>query len=247
MSKLLKRGRVKMSKPKKAVKPRRKKQKRLYFTQVHEDAIIEYAKTEDIKRRTELYVNLIGPAFNEMVDKIVFTYKFTTLSNIGDLREECKIWLTTILDKYDKSKGYKAFSYFSVITKNWFIHKVKKNAQAARREINIDDAMRSTNQTFIVEKNRYEITREKAEFWNALLTFVKTLEKNNSVIKNDNDRKVINSIEYMLENMEKIEILNKKAIYLYLREMTGLTTKQLAPTLRKIKIEYKCFITEWNN
>jgi len=50
----------------------------------------------------------------------------------------------------------------------------------------------------------------------------------------------------MLENMDKIEILNKKAIYLYLREMTGLTTKQLAPTLRKIKVEYRYFITEWN-
>jgi DNA-directed RNA polymerase specialized sigma subunit len=64
-----------------------------------------------------------------MVDKIVFTYKFTTLPNIDSLRDECKIWLITILDKYDVNKGSKAFSYFSVITKNWFIHKVKKKSQ----------------------------------------------------------------------------------------------------------------------
>jgi len=229
------------------MKKRRPRTKNMYFTKIHEEAIIEYAKSDDNVVKTKLYSSLIQPAFSELVDKIVYTYKFNNLPNIDYLKDDCKVWLTTILNKYDPNRGSKAFSYFSVITKNWFIHKVKKNAQAARREINIDDAMRSTNQTFIVEKNRYEITREKAEFWNALLTFVKTLEKNNSVIKNDNDRKVINSIEYMLENMEKIEILNKKAIYLYLREMTGLTTKQLAPTLRKIKIEYKCFITEWNN
>ena len=94
-----------------------KRRKNHYFTQVHEDALVQYSNTNSIQERTELYVNLIQPAFNELVDKIVFTYKFTNLSNIDSLRDECKIWLMTIVDKYDQSKGSKAFSYFSVITK----------------------------------------------------------------------------------------------------------------------------------
>ena len=73
---------------------------RKYFTQVHEDAILKYVASEDVRERTELYRLYIGPVFNEMVDKIVFTYKFTTLPNIDYLRDECKIWLVTILDKY---------------------------------------------------------------------------------------------------------------------------------------------------
>ena len=105
---------------------RRKRNANHYFTSVHEQAIIDYAATRCKDKRTRLYIDLIQPAFNEMVDKIVFTYKFTNLPNIDYLRDECKIWLMTILDKYDQSKGSKAFSYFSVITKNWFIHKVKK-------------------------------------------------------------------------------------------------------------------------
>ena len=32
------------------------KKKNLYFTQVHEDAIVQYARTDDIKIRTELYL-----------------------------------------------------------------------------------------------------------------------------------------------------------------------------------------------
>ena len=73
--------------------------------------------------------DFIGPVFDEMVDKIVYTYKFTTLPNIDALKEECKIWLTTILDKYDPSKGSKAFSYFSVVESRLsdlmpFIHKI---------------------------------------------------------------------------------------------------------------------------
>ena len=103
------------------------KKKNLYFTKVHEDAIVQYARTDDIKIRTELYIEYIAPAFSEMVDKIIYTYRFTSLPNIEVLKDECKIWLTTILDKYDPNKGSKAFSYFSVITKNWFIAKVRKN------------------------------------------------------------------------------------------------------------------------
>ena len=229
------------------MKNRKKRTKNLYFTKIHEEAIVQYARSTNLTEKTKLYSTLIQPAFNELVDKIVYTYKFNNLPNIDYLKDDCKVWLTTILDKYNPDRGSKAFSYFSVITKNWFIHKVKKNAQTAKREIALDDALKSSQSQFIISENPYEHDREKREFWNALTLFVRTLEKNSSVIKNDNDRKVISSIEYMLENMDKLEILNKKAIYLYLREMTGLTTKQLAPTLRKVKVEYKYFIKEWNN
>ena len=78
---------------------RRTKGGRKYFTQVHEDAIVRFSASNDPKERAELYEKYIQPAFDEMVDKIVFTYKFTTLPNIDELRDECKIWLTTILDK----------------------------------------------------------------------------------------------------------------------------------------------------
>lgn len=229
------------------MRKRKKRTKNMYFTKIHEEAIIQYASSDDNVVKTKLYSTLIQPAFNELVDKIVYTYKFNNLPNIDYLKDDCKVWLTTILNKYDPNRGSKAFSYFSVITKNWFIHKVKKNAQAAKREIPMEDVLKTSQSEFIVVNNPYERDREKREFWESLTLFVKNLEKNSSVIKNENDRKVISSIEYMLENMDKLEILNKKAIYLYLREMTGLTTKQLAPTLRKVKVEYRHFITKWNN
>ena len=112
---------------------KRTRRKNHYFTSDHEEAIIRYARSTNQRERTELYIEYIRPAFNEMVDKIVFTYKFTNLPNCDSLREECKIWLMTILDKYDPNKGSKAFSYFSVITKNWFIHKVKRQQKRNKR------------------------------------------------------------------------------------------------------------------
>ena len=113
-----------MTKP----RTRRKRTKNDYFTRLHEEAIIKYVSSDCQKERSQLYIEWIGPAFNDLVDKIVFTYKFNNLPNIEPLRDECKVWLTTILNKYNPNKGSKAFSYFSVVTKNWFIHQFKKNS-----------------------------------------------------------------------------------------------------------------------
>ena len=150
---------------KKTRKTTKKRKKNLYFTQEHEDAIIQYSKSNCIRERTELYVRWIQPAFNEMVDKIVFTYKFTNLPNCESLRDECKIWLMTILDKYDPSKGSKAFSYFSVITKNWFIHKVKRQQKRNLREIDYENISKNYEEEFLSTNDSYLTNREHDEFW----------------------------------------------------------------------------------
>ena len=208
----------------------------MYFTQVHEDAILKYAASNCRKEKTELYVELIQPAFSEMVDKIVFTYKFTTLPNIDELRDDCKIWLTTILGKYDVSKKSKAFSYFSVITKNWFIHKVKQRAKRAKREVDYDDALKELTFEQIVYYDTHEQEREKKEFWEYLELEMDGWGTNDM---NDNERKVYEAIRILLNSVEEIEIFNKKAIYLYLREITGMNTKQIVTQLNKFRKKYK--------
>ena len=224
--------------------PRRKSNKRMYFTQVHEDAILKYAASNCRKEKTQLYVTLIQPAFSEMVDKIVFTYKFTTLPNIDELRDDCKIWLTTILGKYDVTKKSKAFSYFSVITKNWFIHKVKQRAKRAKREVDYDDALKELTFEQIVYYDKHEQEREKREFWEHLELEMDGWGTNDM---NDNERKVYEAIRILLNSVEEIEIFNKKAIYLYLREITGMNTKQIVTQLNKFRKKYRLFKDDWDN
>ena len=216
----------------------------MYFTQVHEDAILKYAASNCRKEKTKLYIELIQPAFSEMVDKIVFTYKFTTLPNIDELRDDCKIWLTTILGKYDVSKKSKAFSYFSVITKNWFIHKVKQRAKRAKREVDYDDALKELTFEQIVYYDTHEQEREKKEFWEYLELEMDGWGTNDM---NENERKVYEAIRILLNSVEEIEIFNKKAIYLYLREITGMNTKQIVTQLNKFRKKYKLFKDDWDN
>ncbi len=223
---------------------RRPRTKNLYFTKVHEDAIVKYSNTKDNKIRTELYIDFIRPAFHEMVEKIIFTYKFNTLPNIDPLKEECKVWLTTILDKYDPNKGSKAFSYFSVITKHWFIHKLKKNATKTKKEISYDDLIRESDyEELVTAENKYCDLREQQEFWFSLLREIDRWESCNL---KENEKKVIQAIKVLLNSADDIEIFNKKAVYLYLREITGLNTKQVVNNLNKLRQKYSLFKTKWN-
>jgi hypothetical protein len=232
-----------MRRAKKNTPPNKEK---LYFTQVHEDAIIKYTNTKDGKIRQDLYRNLIGPAFNEMVNKIVFTYKFNNLPNIEDLKDECKIWITTILEKFDPSKGSKAFSYFSVITKNWFIHKVKKVSRQNKKEVFLDDAENQKELDYdnLVVYTEYDSKRETKEFWNYLWQEIDNWKQ---LDLKANEKKVLEAISILLENPDAIEIFNKKAVYLYIREITDLNTKQVVNNLNKIRQKYKEFKKDWND
>ena len=219
------------------------KEKNNYFTQAHEDAIIKYSSSLCQREKTKLYEVYIGPAFDEMVDKIVYTYKFTTLPNIDSLREECKIWLITILDKFNKDKGSKAFSYFSVITKNWFIHKVKKQQKQNKREIDFDSMPANFEQEYMSIDDSYELERQTVEFWNSFKTEMKFWENDDM---SENDIKVFKAMRVLFDSKDDIEIFNKKAIYLYLRELTGLNTKQIVNSLNKFREKYFEFKNDWD-
>ena len=229
-----------VSKPKK-IRRRRKKSKR-YFTEVHEQAIIDYASSQELRERTKLYKVYIRPVFHEMVDKIVYTYKFNTLPNVDSLKEECKVWLVTILEKFDPEKGHKAFSYFSVITKNWFIQKTKKNKSKLIREVEFENI--HTVQEKLIVENQYHNLREKEEFFLLLADEVQKWKKLNL---RENELRVLEAVQILFDERENIEIFNKKAIYLYLREITGMNTKQIVNNLNKIRQRYKVFKSKWDD
>ena len=228
------------------IRSRRKKKKNDYFTKEHEEAIIRYVATDCIKERTVLYVEWIQPAFDEMVDKIIYTYKFTTLPNIDALKDECKVWLTTILDKFDASKGSKAFSYFSVVTKNWFIHRVKKNSARTKKEVSYEEMVElgKPGVTEVVStEETYLERRMDAEFWRLLLT---QIDKWDVDTLKENEKRVLEAVRILLNNVDSIDIFNKKAVYLYLREITGLNTKQVVSNLNKMREKYRLFRNKWD-
>ena len=148
------------------------------------------------------------------------------------------------MDKYDPNKGSKAFSYFSVITKNWFIHKVRKTNQSNKREVQLDQISKTSDISNITVENEYHQKREEMEFWRSLWEEINLWEKN--INMKPNEQKVYEAIKILLDSPDTIEIYNKKAIYLYIREITGLNTKQVVNNLNKMRVRYRVFKKKWN-
>ena len=189
-------------------------------------------------------MSLIRPAFSQMVDKIVFTYRFTNLPDIEDLREECKGWLVTILAKFDPNKGSKAFSYFSVVTKNWFIHKVKKNKKRLEREVSFDAVDYDLERDLLDKAESYQDKQVRKELMENLRKEMETWEVD---FTKPQEKKVYDAVIVLFDSAEEIEIFNKKAIYLYLREITGMNTKQVVTQLNKMRKRYREFRDDWDD
>jgi DNA-directed RNA polymerase specialized sigma subunit len=216
----------------------------MYFTQVHEDAIVKYCSTDDMRIKEDLYMSLIRPAFSQMVDKIVFTYRFTNLPDIEDLRDECKGWLVTILAKFDPNKGSKAFSYFSVVTKNWFIHKVKKNKKRLEREVSFEAVDYDLERDLMDKGESFQDKKVRKELMKNLRVEMESWEPD---FTKEAERKVYDAVIVLFDSADDIEIFNKKAIYLYLREITGMNTKQVVTQLNKMRKRYREFRDDWDD
>ena len=86
--------------------------------------------------------------------------------------------------------------------------------------------------------------RNEKEFWLSLHGEISAWSTENL---KTNERKVLEAIKILFENSEDIEIFNKKAIYLYLREITGLNTKQVVNNLNKLRKRDRSFKDKWES
>ena len=89
-----------------------------------------------------------------------------------------------------------------------------------------------------VAQHEYEARREEMEFWQSFFAEVDTWDKD---LLKENEQKVLKAVKILFESSDDIEIFNKKAIYLYLRELTGLNTKQVVNNLNKLREKYRIF------
>lgn len=111
-------------------KPKRKKTKvkkeKIYFDSKTEKAIVSFQNELNIEKRKKIFIKKIKPCLDKLIENIIFTYKFHSLDNIDNLKNDCLSFLFENLNKFDPTRNFKAFSYFSVISKNFFIQKVKR-------------------------------------------------------------------------------------------------------------------------
>ena len=101
----------------------RKRTKKRYFTEDTDLAIKEYLASTNQAERDYIFKSRIHYPFYKLAENLIHTFKFyyTEVESLEDLKHEVIVFLLEKLDYFKPEKGTKAFSYFSIVGKNYLI------------------------------------------------------------------------------------------------------------------------------
>lgn len=217
-----------------------------YFTPETDSYIRKFNESEVPEEKHEYFDEGIRPAFEKLIENLIYVYRFFNIGDVETLKKDCLANLYEMLPRFDSDKGKKGFSYFNVVARNWFIQKARERAKKNKRDrdlhVGVGSESIKTNPALTYSPHEKQVIEQ--EFWVSLNT---ELEFWRDKMLKKNERKVLESVIFLMNNSELVSIYNKKAVYMYLREMTGLNEKQVAMNLKKLRIMYSKWKGKYNN
>lgn len=217
-----------------AVRKRKPKTKNVYFTSDTEEAILRYRKALSIEERNKIYNAEIHNAFYKLSENIIHTFKFyyTEVDNIEDLKFEVISFLLQKLHLYDQSKG-KAYSYFGTIAKRYLIIYNQKNYKKllAKIEVSEIDNQYGTHESLVLDPDYEEIDR-----LDIIELFIKNVDDNLlDLFEKDDEMKAADAILEIFKKRENIDIFNKKALFIYVKEIANVPSNTITKVVKKLK------------
>jgi hypothetical protein len=231
-----------VSKAKQPVK-KKKKPKNYYFDQVVENAIIRYNNTDDARLKNIIYNDHISFAFDKLAENIIHTFKFYYFDVPSEqVKHEVVSFLVMNMHKFKEGKG-KAFSYFSIVAKNYLILHNNKNYKNYKIHDKMDVLDYSSNikeseTKFQVATFNQDYVTEMLEYWEVNLT---------NIFRRQKDILVADAVLEMFRRRENIENFNKKALYILIREMTGSKTQHITRIVNVMKKYNVQLLREFQN
>ena len=226
----------------KKIRRRRKGTSKLYFDENTQAAIAEFKVADDLAERHALYTEKIMPAFDKLCENLIFIYGFASPRDPYEtLKNDCVSFLYEKIDKWDPDRGTKAFSYFNVVAKNWLIGNSNKVRKLRRRNTSLADTalMSKPDREALL---RYDVAPAPDEamlkelFKKEVLTLMHEIKTR---VTGENELQCINAIITVFESVDDLDFLNKRAVFVYIRDISGLTPKQLSVALSIIRKHYR--------
>lgn len=210
----------------------RNKKEKIYFSKKTEEAIIDYNKETNYVIRNEIYETRIKYSFEKLVENIFNTFKFTYFdSGPLEIQKETVSHLVTNIHKFQSGKG-KAFSYFSIVAKNYLIFHNNNNYKRYNQHVDISDTP-SESSVCLQTEDAHHKDIQNQEFMKLLVDY---WEKNvNKIFTKVKDLNIAYAVIELFRNCERIENFNKKTLYLYIRELSNCKTQQITKIINKMK------------
>jgi len=207
----------------------RKKTTNYYWTDDTERGIIRYNTTDRPSVKNKIYNEHLVYPFFKLTENIINTFKFSYFDDVfQDVQNECISFIVLNMHKYDHTKGSKAFSYFSVVIKNYLILNNNANYKKLKTHASIDNA-----------KNLHQIQKNE----DATIFIEETIDyfenKIPHMFSKQKDRVIAYAIVDLMKVRDSIEDFNKKALYILLREMTNVDTAKITKVLNIMRKHMK--------
>jgi hypothetical protein len=196
-----------------------------YFTQDTEDAIVLYNSLIDQTERDILYRTRIHYAFFKLTENIIHTFKFyyTEVDNIEDLQHEVITFLLTKLHLFNPDKGAKAYSYFGTIAKRYLINSNNKNYKKRVEKAPVSEIESNENFSYRIDEGS-----ESDKLIHFIDQYVEYCTENiNELFPKKTDAQIADAILELFRKRESIDIFNKKALYIYIREIIDAKTPKI--------------------
>lgn len=214
-------------------KKRKKKTKNQYFTQATEDAIVRYNNSIDPEERSRIYRDDIHYAFFKLTENIIHTFKFyyTEVDEIEHLQHEVITFLLSKIHLFDQSKGAKAFSYFGTIAKRYLIIQNTKNYKKRVDKAPVEELYHNDQYSYDIDYNPLE----KDHLSDFIDEYVEYCSENIfEIFPKQKDAQVADAILELFRKREIMDIFNKKALYLLIREMVDVKTPHITRIATKL-------------
>lgn len=225
---------------KKIKKSKKTSTNKMYFTEETERNIILYNKEESQDVRNDIYNNGIRYPFDKLVENIFNTFKFIYFDNSpSEIKKETVAHLVANMHKFESGKG-KAFSYFSIVAKNYLILHNNGNYKRFNQHISISETPDGTT-ICLQSEDAYHKNIELSEFMKLMIEYWET--NVTKIFTKERDLNIANAVIELFRNGSRIESFNKKSLYLNIRDISSCKTQQITKVINKMK-QYQSIIAK---
>lgn len=220
----------------------------LYFDSDTQHAIELFQQAEDSSTKHQLYLSKIMPAFDKLVESLIFIYGFASPNEpIEHLKNDCVTFLYESLHKFDASRGTKAFSYFNVVARNWLVISSKNRQKKVKRFVSIEDLKESKSAEAEMYHSLQVGTTPEDDMLRAghREIIVDTMRKIKKLLGQPHEHACMDAIITVFEQLDDLDFLNKRAVFVYVKNISNLNQKQMGSAMSVIRKHYRT-ITKGN-
>jgi hypothetical protein len=185
--------------------------------------------------KNKIYNRFIHYPFDKLAENVIHTYKTYYFEvPYEDVKANVVAFLNEKIHKFNGDNG-RAFSYFTVIARNYLFNENNKNYERmkARDGVEVIDSSRNIiNEVY--DAHQKEALKDFMDY------YVRYMDYNVFMLFNkDRDRQIADSLTELFRTRDNLYSYNKKALYILIRERTGVQTQYITKVVGKMRLIYK--------